>query len=328
MSLRRGIVGWLVFIATLILLFLLISFIRGEYPGFFHRTAEVKEDTVPGKGFAPVEELTPEEKKVLDDRNIGDALKSGDVNDCDVILDEALRNKCKDNLSYAGIILSGNEDACSAITNDAMRHQCVDQILLGAAMEAFDPKLCEEIQSEALKTKCLNQMQVTVTRTATSTDDCALIRDPLLKQQCMDNVYLATSTNAKTAEGCESIQSGLVQERCKADVAESLEVDQAKEAYIIATANAAPVTAQQALSICDTDACKDKINYNLAFEKKDLSYCNKISDSEMQKLCVQHQTENIDAYYLKAATATKNESLCSKIISAPIQGLCRDSVTN
>ena len=325
MSLKRSIVGWLIFVVILILLFLLISFLRGEYPGFFHGATEQQEVTTPSKGFAKPEELSTEEKKMLDDRNVSDALKSGDANDCDAIFDEALRNKCRDNLSYTDIILSGNEKGCDAITDPRLRQECADRILLTSAMDSFDESLCNKIESEALKTKCLNQMQATITRTATSTDDCSVIRDAILKQQCMDSVYLSQSTKTKTEAGCENIASELVKDRCKNDIAKSQAAETAKVLHAAAVANAAPVTAQQAITTCTTDACKDKINYNLAFEEKDLSYCAKISDSNMQQLCVQHQTENIDSYYLKAAVATHNIALCNQVISAPVQGFCRES---
>jgi len=320
---RSGIITWLLFIAGLIFLFLLIFWIRGN---FFAPTVEVAVEEVelpPTRGFAKPQELSQQDKDLLDNRNIEDALVSSDIAGCEKLFDEALKQKCIDNIRYAQILRSGNENDCELLFDPSLKQRCYNNIYFASGTKTYSAELCNKISDEGMKQRCLNQIQSIIVQTATTLDDCDQINDKGMQQRCEDNVVLTASANSLDEEGCDDIQSELLKQKCKNEVAQTMALLEVKA---LAMAEAGPTTNAEKLADCDDQECKDQSNYDLAYEQKDLSYCGKIVDTEFQQECITVQTETLDAYYLRKAIATKNKATCEKIIKPSLLSLCESSI--
>jgi hypothetical protein len=324
---KGGIKAWLVFALVIVIIFgglLYIRSISKKAP-----EAEVTEVGKPSKPFAKPPELTEEEKKQVDSEAMGSALLSGSFEDCDKITyNEELKQKCYDNLYYTEALKSGDETLCAKIGDEALKQKCYDKVYYSAAMDAFDSDLCEKIKDESLKQSCTDQLGAIMGRTAKSASACDSIVTSRLKQECLNNYYFSSSIDALDKTGCENIMDTRLKDRCTATIDQNIEVLERSKTYTAEQSK----TAEETLEICDSmggdsaQNCKDEANYTLAFEKKDLSYCNKIIDSARQQECYKEQTENLDQFYLRQAMAERNTSVCNKIINTALKSFCTDSI--
>jgi len=112
-----------------------------------------------------------------------------------------------------------------------------------------------------------------------------------------------------------------LKERCTITITQNIEMIAKAEEY----KQEVPKTTQEVLETCDDQECKDLANYNLALEKKDLSYCNKIVDSDLKETCIRQQSEMLDQFYLRMATVKGDKSVCSKIINQSLRDLCNSN---
>jgi hypothetical protein len=320
---KGGIKAWLVFATVIVIALGALLYIRSVYikkPPVQEVTQEVKK---PSKPFAK-EEMSPEQKAILDSSALTDAMLSGDLAACEQIkYDEDLKNKCLDNINYAQILNSGDEKQCEKLYDEALRQQCYDKIYFAAAMDAFDSDLCGKIKDDTLKENCVNQIKALMGRTAQSASDCDSITDSFLKQQCTDNYYLTSSLKNLDTQSCVSIKDPQLKERCENSIQQNIQTAETAKAI---SATQKPKTVKEVLASCETQKCKDDANYNLAFQEKNLSYCSKIVDTAYQQQCIENQTDYLDQYYLRIATIKKDATYCNKISNAELKTLCTNNI--
>ena len=60
----------------------------------------------------------------------------------------------------------------------------------------------------------------------------------------------------------------------------------------------------------------------MALEKKDLKYCQAITDEGRRNECMALQGSHINRFYLKQAIAKKEPALCQKIIDETLRSTC------
>ena len=319
--------AWLIFIFVVILAFAALYYFRSIEKVPTEQPEEITGEVKPSKEFA-LEEMTEAEKKQMDDEALSGAITSGSIEDCEKILDEKLRNQCLDTLGYAAILASGDEKQCEKLNNESLRKQCLDKIYYSEAMDTMDSDLCQKISDQALKQQCIDQIQSVLGRNAESEADCESISDPVLKQECLDNFYYSSSIKELDEGSCSNITNSDLRERCSKTIAQNIKVIEIAEKQQAEK----PKSTEEVLEACDNlsgeqaQNCKDKANYDLAFEKKDLSYCNYIADAESKQECLDTQSDSINQFYLRQATATGNSALCDKITNASLKTLCNDSL--
>lgn len=289
----------------------------------------VEEKTKP-KGFAKPVEPSTQKKAESDAGAMADALNSGNFSDCaNITWNEEMRQQCEDNLNYTLIIKSGNESECEELYNEALKIQCYDKIYMSAAVDQKDPAICEKITDATLKKMCLDQVQMMLTRYATSADDCSSIVSDVLRSQCKDNYYLKSSAKELNVDGCDNISDPNLADQCRTTVVRNIEVmEQSKKA----AENAAVVKSlQEILVLCGSLSgdkvvmCKDAVYPQLAFDEKDLSYCDKISDELKISECAKEQGDKINTYYLRQSLASRDKSVCEMILDDELKQLCQSS---
>ena len=319
-SKKGNIKTWLIFIIIIMIAFGLLFYLKAIYT---NPDTNIGIEEIDGKSFAKIPELSEKQKAEIDNRSLNDALISGSIEDCEKITyDDKLKQECLDNLNYAKILKSGNESLCDNLHNTDLRTQCYNKIYFSAAMESFDIVLCEKISDDLLKNNCLNQIKVVMGRTAKNISDCDSITDSFLKKECSNNFYFSSSIKELDEDSCENITDLQLKSRCTKTVAQNIKVIEISKQ----TRAVAPKTTSEVLSACKTNNCKDKANYYLAFENKDLSYCNRITDDNGKTTCLKEQTENLDQYYLRIALSKRNENSCNKISNDSLKQLCTNSI--
>ncbi|MBU0706192.1 hypothetical protein KJ657_04365 [Patescibacteria group bacterium] len=310
-----------------------LVYLRGKLPEEAVRiptTVQVTEPAAKPKGFAKPPEPGPQEKIKDDSEAMVEALNSGDISDCDKITwSGELKKQCEDNLNYASILKSGDASQCDRLNSQVLKRQCYDKIYMTTAVDKKDPSICDLIKDETLKLMCLDQVQMILSRYAKTADDCSVIASASLRRQCEDNFYMHSSAKKLDAEGCNNISDGSLASQCRQTVTKNIEVKRQSE---IAAKNAAtPKTLQEILELCDSlsDAkaitCKNAVYPQLAFDEKDLSYCDKISDESGIAECRREQGEKLNTYYLRQSLASNNKSLCDKILDEELKQLCQSS---
>ncbi len=328
-SLLGKLKSWLIPALVVILIISGIVYIRGRFfvvqpgPGY-----EITEEQP--KGFAKPLEPSAQEKAKSDSEAMKDALLSGDISDCDKITwDEELKQRCLDNLNYAAFIRQGDERKCEEIANEDLKQMCYDNIYFATAVDTKDASLCQKIKDTTMKQQCLDQVQALLARRAASAEDCNSIESEILKSQCLDNYYLTSSAKNMDLQSCNNISDPTLKEKCSDTVTQNIQV--AEVSKQAAAAKKVTKTPAEILVLCDTlnesqrDACKDSIYPRLAFEEKNLTYCDKISDPVKVMDCREEQEERIDQYFMRQAIALQDNSECSKISNSELKELCFSS---
>ena len=307
-----------------------LIFLRGKTPEITPIVIE-EEPEKPVKGFTQAPEPSPEEKIANDTTAMSNAILSGNIEDCEAITwDEKLKQQCLDNLLYANSLKSGDEEVCNQIANEIMRIQCLNEVYMNAALTQRDISLCELIPDLDTKQLCKDRVQVILAQDADSLDDCAVINSDSLRANCEDKFYINDSIANKDPSGCDNIQDAELKSQCTTTIENNITVIETTKTAIAAAKT--PKTSLELLAVCDklsgesASKCKDMIYPKLAIEEKDISYCNKISDSDTASQCLLEKGQSIDQYYLREAMTTGDLSLCDKIANQSIQTTCKSSI--
>jgi len=324
---------WLIPGLVVILALAGLVYFRGKLPGESVEKPVVIEEEKPEtkpKGFAkPVEPDSVEQAKDDTEAMVG-ALNSGDISDCDKITwSKELKEQCKDNINYAFILKSGDASQCDILNNEALKAQCYDKVYMTMAVDEKDPSICEKIKDTGLKQMCLDQVQMIISRYAETADDCSSISSALLRQQCEDNFYMYNSAETLNIEQCDSISDSNLSDKCKKTVTKNIEViEQSKQAALNATETK---SLQDILVLCNdltgnkSTSCKDAVYPQLAFDQKDLSYCDRMSDDLAVSQCRKEQGDKLNTYYLRQSLASSDKDLCNQISDDELKELCLSS---
>lgn len=270
----------------------------------------------------PIEELSEDQKRAADKKSLIAATR-GD-GDCEAIEhDEALRQTCFDNHYYDLGLKRNDENQCKEIKNDELRETCLNKVLFAIASQSYDIDLCQQISNAELKQSCIDRVQAFLGRTAKTGAACDRIQDEALKLECLDNFYYSNSIDELNASGCQNIKSENLKERCNKIVSKNLEVIE-----VAKNQKHEFKTPQQTLQNCSNqneafvEQCEDGANMQLAATKRDLSYCNNISDTDLEQKCIQKTTIAIAKYSLSVAMAKKDPSYCNQIPDSETRTTC------
>jgi hypothetical protein len=325
LPLKGKIINWIVFVILLLILFGLLLFFQSGKKTQTIVPPPVTEETKvtkPKKEFAG-EEFSPEEKESKDNDAFNQALLSG--KGCENIkYDDKLRLLCVDTLTYYEAIRKSDETLCGQIKDDDLKTKCYDQVYLSVAIKNSDKSLCEKIKDPDVKQNCSDQVLVLSGTPVKQASDCNVVKDAALKQKCLDNYYFAASTNTADSAGCAQISSADLKDRCVKTIAKNAEIAELSKKESVRTFQTSEQKLQSCSDMSGTDAtfCKDQANFTLAGEKKDISYCSKIIDSQLQSSCIATQSIAINSYYLKQAIRLKDTSLCNKILDSALRSSC------
>jgi len=319
------------FIPILIVLLILggLLYLRGRAPepqvgiGQPQTVQEIKKP----KGFAKPKEPSEEEKAKINSSALATAMDSGNISDCEkIIYDDVLRQQCIDNLNYASALKSGDEEHCLQLADESLKSQCLHRSYYESAISLSDSSLCEKISNEALRNLCLDQVSSLMADEADSPEACSDISSDVIRTNCEDSFYMEDSVKNLDANECNNLSADYLKELCQTTVTQNLKViEESKKATQQAQISRTP---QEVLALCDSlsglrsESCKNSIYPELAFNEKDLSYCDKISDPILIEECKKEQGDRIDQYYMRQASSSGDLSSCDSIQNAELKTLC------
>jgi len=274
---------------------------------------------------------TPTELQMTqyDSGQFGKALTSGTIADCENIkFDEVKKQQCYDSFNYNSALRSNDQKECEKLFNKEMKTKCFDSVYYSLGIENNDLNYCNKILDLGSKNDCSNKVILLLSKNNGTKDQCNLITDEILKGECLDNYQYKLSLDNLNADSCNSISSTEIKNECIRVVDNNTKAIQAIKAE---EQNKVKSTTEILASCDQMDAesstyCKDKANYSLAFEKKDISYCNKITDTQLKNECNSDQLANIDRYYLKQAMSTFGSQYCYKISNLELKAICLKSI--
>ncbi len=320
-----------------ILLVILLLIVFGYYQSKISTTApsitqkvQEQEQEKSKKGFAKPKELTVTKKAASDNEGMSVALRSGAVSDCDRIkYDDELKQLCIDQINYANSVKADDESGCNLIEDEILQDLCNNKVYFTIGIQNRDSAVCEKITDENLKFRCLEQVTAGLAKESGSIEDCNLINSEKLKINCRDNVTLKSVADTKDTADCEKFSSQSMQEQCKTVVTQNALVAQAsKDAAVskkIIRSN------DELLAICDSlngnqeSDCKNAIYPKIAFDEKNLTYCNNISDESLAEDCKAQQGQAIDEFYLRSSIASGSKDPCQQISNSALKEVCINS---
>jgi hypothetical protein len=322
---------WLIPALIVVLALVALVYFRDQTPETPVVDRPEQEEPSRPKGFAKPPEPSPMKKAADDSKAMADALHSGDLNDCERITwDEALKQSCYDNINYANFIRGGDERKCEDLFDENLKTLCYNKIYFAGAIDSRDRSLCNKITDSNLKQSCLDQVQALLARNAESEDECEAIQSETLKQQCLDRFYTVQGAETLDISQCDNVADPKAKNRCQESVTKNIEVVEASKKA--AEAKTEVKSNDEIMSICETldekqqTLCKDSLYPRMAFDEKDLSYCELISDPVKEQDCLQEQGDRIDQYLLRQAMASGSPSDCREIRSPELLKLCNESI--
>lgn len=325
-SKRGGIKSWMVFVIVLIAFFgLLFAWQKQKESSLSSGGSSLEKSGPSGKSFATTPGLSSEEQAAEENQTLHQAWTTGQQDLCHSIADEAKQRLCLDQLAFNEALKNKDETQCELLVDPVSRDSCKNQVFAALATRELDTAFCEKISESSLKQYCFDRLQSLLSGNSRSLDSCEKITDKTLKNQCEDQVHFAASTQNTDSGGCEKIVKASLRERCSATVAQNQKV--LALAQTQAQRVRKPVSAVALIKTCETlgegaDPCQNQANFNLALEKKDLSYCQKITDPIQQNECLEVQGGNLNRFYLKQAIALHDASACQKILNADLKTAC------
>lgn len=280
------------------------------------------------KGFASAPPLTENEKINQDQLALNGAMHSGAVSDCEKILfDLDLKKRCLDQLNYSLIGNSIDPSGCEKIQDAELLHLCQNKTYLLAASQEKNPRLCEKISDDAIKAKCLESIDFNLAKATNTKEACDQIKSADYKTTCLDRYYLKETAASQNTSDCKKLSSPSLKDQCqkvitqnKAVATASQKADQTKK--IIRSASEQLTLCESIQDLSQQTTCKDSIYPRLAFEEKNLTYCQKISQPALVQSCLKEEGSALDESYLRTAISQKDSTACEKISSAALKEMC------
>jgi len=288
-----------------------------------------KEDITPIDPEDVIVDPNDYQKELLDEDAITSAYESGDSSNCEKIAyNKKLKQECLDNLNYPNIIRSGNEKECKKLYDKTLRQECFDKIYFSAALDTSNLSLCNKVDSKNLREQCSNKVKLLIGSRSKDITTCESITNFVIKQDCLDEYQYTLAIDNDELSSCDSIIRPELKIKCQTIINNN----QTVTALANEPTSAKIVTTTEKLLSCEhlqgesQSTCRNESNYLLAFEKKDLSYCDKITADAKKSECYHQQSENLDRFYIRQAIASHELSSCYKIINPGLKAVCLDSI--
>ncbi len=318
---KGKILSWIIIITIIVGFFGTLVYFQGRKTGETPAGKTIIKQTKKPKGFASPN-LSAEEKVKTDNLALNQALIDG--KNCEQIqYDSKVKQSCMDALNYNSAIQKNDDNLCKKISDTQLQSKCLDLVYLNISLNTLNTNLCSKITDSKVKQNCSDQIQAMLGKNAKSAGSCTTIKNLTLKQNCLDNFYHSNSINNLKVENCSKIKDSDLKDRCTKTIKKNIEViNLTKKQTVTYKSNTNKLKTCDKLSGDSKNACKDETYYNLAAEKKDLSYCNFIQNNTSKTKCIKTQTASINSYYLRQAIFKKDSTLCGKVLDASLKATC------
>lgn len=314
--LKGGIKSWILFILILLGMLGALYGIRKYEEKGAPVSSPQEESQKTRKPFAR-STLSEEEKELQDEKNLKEAMLKGSAESCEALLNADKKQACLDQIRFTSASRGEDPEACLSLP-EPLLSRCQDQIYLRLALHELEVTLCENIHDEALKLSCQDQLKSLLGTSETDPSFCDSIQNPTVKTQCLDRVYANASLEKSNAESCKKITDPDQIRRCEAGVAQNQRVLALAAKKPLRTLESAEEKAER----CESAECLDQANFELALAKKDMSFCEKITDDQKRNECFSTNGTYLNRFYLQEALKKRDNSFCQKINQEPLRLSC------
>lgn len=310
-SSKGHIISWIIFVIFLFGLFFLLLFSQKKisHQPISEPNEEQTQTRLKPKGFAEAEKTT-QEKEALDLEAFNDSILHGAG--CDrIAYDPDLKARCIENFRYHDAISQNNTSICMEIIDENLKGQCLDQVFFGSSLTSSDLEVCKKIKSADLQRRCLDQVYLASLK-------CDSIEDTALKNHCLDELSYHQAAASLKKDNCHMIRNNQQKEDCLTQIKNIQEIQKhASEINQSLSQSAHPPS-----SACETAECRDDLNFDLAFQQKDLNFCMKINYPEKKKKCLEINQISLDQYYLRQAVQQVDQVFCDRLLSPELKKIC------
>lgn len=162
-----------------------------------------------------------------------------------------------------------------------------------------------------VKEKCIDQFTFQLAVKENKIDYCDKISDVIDKGNCIDEI----NYNLKK---CELIKNAYLKEKCVYNLNEEKKIT--TSVTVVSSSNSWVSDCQKLSTYSQKEQCSKKI----ILENKDISICNKVfSNSEEQKKCRDNISYDFDRMIINEAFDKKNLSLCDKLVNTEAKSQCK-----
>lgn len=202
----------------------------------------------------------------------------------------------QDNQIYQAAANAGNADKCSKMSDDAQKDLCVKLL----AIKSKDNQLCDKIINKDLIQECQDRVNFEIATQNKDLELCKTISEANLNSSCVINII---SQNQYNEQDCEKLEDSNQKNLCLGHVLYE------------------EATTKNDISLCQKipgEGNNSECLNSIINEHDNLDYCQSLPD-ELQETCVQIIAR-------KLAFEKKDKSLCDKISDSGIQNECKESV--
>ena len=264
-------------------------------------------------------EKIQKQKDILIFNNIS---KNWEIELCENIIDENLKEKCFDNWYASKASLEKSSDYCNKIKDINLQNKCLDNYYYNIALSNSKYDYCNNIQNINLQNKC-NYIII-----------LPIVEDPLYnltnkicnlltwekKIYCLkviekkdDNKEVSSLPEFNDINNCENIENIELKTTCY----DTIYLIKAQETNDISLCELIKSIDKKNNCLLNLSKSNDKELLNNAIKNNDIKLCDDIIDENIYQKCS-------DIINLKTAISNKNEDLCVELFDKWMKKQCID----
>jgi hypothetical protein len=163
----------------------------------------------PNTGLSPEQLQAVVAARAADAANYNQAVASNDVSFCALIGDEQSLALCQETLA----LQSGDLEICDDIDNEEVKQECLNQVRLKSSLSGKNIAGCLEIDSDMQQKYCVETMA-----SGASVVDCQKFDNRILQEACLSTVYYNQARDSKQATICQNIPELVKRANCLSEL--------------------------------------------------------------------------------------------------------------
>lgn len=261
---------------------------------------------------------------VIDDGNVWNIITEWNIEKCKEIKDALQKQYCMNQINLELAISEKDYKYCDLIRGTILKNNCKNE-LNSYFMNEWK---CENINDINVKNICILDQSISKWIQITQ-KNCIQITQKNEKDKCNDYyyyTYVANDKTIKTNTYCDKILKNTDKNNCYQLVKSRLVVQNSQtETKIVVNGKILPEVEKECQNIIDTtskNTCLQTEYSKVAVEKKDISYCDSISDTKAASECKNYYNGMDDLATFQLAKEKKDKTLCNKIVDIIAKEQC------
>lgn len=216
---------------------------------------------------------------------------------------------------------------CEQIESSEKQAACKDQVILIQANSSTDLSICDAISENTLQSECRDTIAEGIARNTKNKHLCARIENERIKTRCredIDSINLRgiLQENRASQATCEELE-GNFRSECMRAISSTQNEEYYLQAMKILDISLCAHITEKALAT----TCRDAIFLEQAQKNGNAVLCTNITDGEKKVHCIEKTKAYQDIHTFKRATESKNLTECEKISDTHLKHQCHNNIT-